>query len=96
MNQKQYLVPERELKSLLESEMKLNMLNRDGVDNWTWYGESHDKVIEDFYPGNWDELNEEDQRDLCFSDIAAMRLEAGEFPELLSQEIIERLLDGVE
>lgn len=52
MNQKQYLVPERELKSLLESEMKLNMLNRDGVDNWTWYGESHDKVIEDFYPGN--------------------------------------------
>lgn len=32
-----YLVTEDKLLDLLESEHRLNCLERDGVDNWTWY-----------------------------------------------------------
>lgn len=32
-----YLVTEDKLLNLLEAEHRLNCLERDGVDNWTWY-----------------------------------------------------------
>ena len=84
---KKYVVDERTLIYLLYCEMKIDMLERDGVDNWSWYGESRRETKAAFYPGNWNELNEDEQIDTGFEDIAEMRLEAGEFQELIEFEV---------
>lgn len=34
-----YLITKERLLELLEAKLKLNCLERDGVDNWTWYME---------------------------------------------------------
>ena len=34
-----YLITKERLLELLEAELKLSCLERDGVDNWTWYME---------------------------------------------------------
>lgn len=84
---KKYVVDEHTLIYLLYCEMKIDMLERDGVDNWSWYGESRRETKAAFYPGNWNELNEEEQIETGFEDIAEMRLEAGEFQELIEFEV---------
>ena len=84
---KQYVVDEKTLRYLLYCEMEVNMLERDGVDNWSWYGESHRETKAEFYPGDWDEIDRDDQIDISFEDIAKMRLEAGEFQELIEFEV---------
>lgn len=84
---RQYVIDEKNLQYLLYCEMELCMLQTDGVDNWTWYGESRPEVKAEFYPGDWDELNEDDQFDTSFDDIAIMRIEAGEFPQLFEKEL---------
>lgn len=38
-SEKYYYVSESTLRRLLESEDRLAILERDGVDNWTWYME---------------------------------------------------------
>lgn len=35
--EKVYLITEDKLLSLLESDLRLTCLERDGVDNWSWY-----------------------------------------------------------
>ena len=85
---KQYVIDEKTLRHLLYCEMQVYMLETDGVDNWSWYGASHEEVKRDFYPGDWSELDEEERRDLSFSDIAQIRMDAGEFREL-SNIVIE-------
>ena len=35
-----YLVEEKKLKELIESELRLAALESGGVDNWEWYGDS--------------------------------------------------------
>ena len=36
-SEKYYFVNESTLRRLLDSEARLTILERDGVDNWTWY-----------------------------------------------------------
>lgn len=38
-SEKYYYVSESTLRRLLDSEARLTILERDGVDNWTWYME---------------------------------------------------------
>ena len=76
---KEYLIDERTLRHLLYCEMMMAMLETDGVDNWSWYGASREEIAKEFYPGDWDE-----DVDVCFEDIARMRIEAGEFKEMIS------------
>ena len=79
---RQYVVDEKTLRYLLYCEMEVDMLERDGVDNWSWYGESRRETKAEFYPGDWNELH----RDISFEDIAQMRLDAGEFKQIFIPE----------
>lgn len=63
---KYYKISEGDLKGLLVDSLELCMLNRDGVDNWTWYGESYRELIKEYIP----DANE----DTDFSDVAEMLL----------------------
>ena len=85
---KQYVIDEKTLRHLLYCEMQVYMLETDGVDNWSWYGASQEETKKDFYPGDWSELDKEERNDLTFSDIAQIRMDAGEFREL-SNIVIE-------
>ena len=42
---KNFVLSEEELVRLLESDMRLNALERAGVDNWEWYGEAHGEYL---------------------------------------------------
>lgn len=86
MIEKKYILTETQLQSLLADVMELHMLQADGVDNWTWYGEGRQRIKEAYYPGDWGELDEETQYDLSFWDIAGMRIEAGEFQQIFIPE----------
>ena len=44
-----YKVEEEDLKSMLTAEIKLAILEADGVDNWSWYMESQDSLMEECY-----------------------------------------------
>ena len=82
MNEKKFVLSENELIHLLECEMYMSMCERDGVDNWEWYGESRQAVIEDYCPG-------EPEEEMTFFDVAMARVDAGEFPELIDfQEML--------
>jgi len=39
-------VPYEEYVNLIACEMQCDMLQRDGADNWEWYGESYDEVAQ--------------------------------------------------
>ena len=64
--EKMYMVSESELRELLYDSLAMQMLDRDGVDNWGWYGESRNDIIRDFFPDFSDEEIEE--TDLDFDD----------------------------
>ena len=76
MSEKKYIVTERELLELLACQMECVMNERDGVDNWGWYGSSREEVIKEYWPD--DELPGEH---LSFYDVATAILEAGAYPE---------------
>lgn len=63
---KYYKISEEELRELLDSYLELSMLNWDGVDNWTWYGESYRKLIKEYIP--------DADEDTDFSDVATLLL----------------------
>ena len=46
MNETMYMISESELKDLLTSHYTLKALNRGGVNNWEWHGESIGNFIE--------------------------------------------------
>lgn len=50
-NGKNFVLSEEELVRLLESDMRLNALERAGVDNWEWYGEAHGEYLMEECPG---------------------------------------------
>lgn len=87
MEERKYVLTESQLQSLLTESMKLDMLESYGVDNWCGYGCNRDETKEYFYPGDWNELDEDTKFDTDFWDIAGMRIEAGEFPQLLEKEL---------
>ena len=40
-----YIVSKERLLELLKAENELNVLEGDGVDNWTWYMEAADSIL---------------------------------------------------
>lgn len=74
---KRYIVNENTLKKLLEDSIELAMLNADGVDNWTWYGEGRRELIKEYFP----DASEEELEDLDFEDCAEKDLEGFEVLE---------------
>lgn len=74
---KRYIVDEDTLKRLLEDSIELAMLNADGVDNWTWYGEGRQELIKEYFP----DASEEELEDLDFEDCAEKDLEGFEVLE---------------
>ncbi len=70
-----YLINEKRLKELLVAEMKLIELERDGVDDWEWYGEGRENYLKELAAGYELEYNEE----LEYEDIAEKDLENFEF-----------------
>ena len=63
---KYYKISESDLNGLLVDSLELCMLNRDGVDNWTWYGESYRELIKEYIP--------DADEDTDFSDVAILLL----------------------
>lgn len=63
---KYYKISEGDLKGLLVDSLELCMLNRDGVDNWTWHGESYRELIKEYIP--------DADEDTDFSDVATLLL----------------------
>ena len=59
-----YRISESKLRKLLEDYLTLSMLNHDGVDNWSWHGESRSEIIRDFFP----DAEENELDDLTFTD----------------------------
>ena len=61
-----YKISESDLNGLLVDSLELSMLNRDGVDNWEWYGASCRELIKEYIP----DANE----DTDLSDVATLLL----------------------
>lgn len=74
---KKYIVSEDTLKRLLEDSIELAMLNADGVDNWTWYGEGRRELIKEYFP----DASKEELEDLDFENCAEKDLERFEVLE---------------
>lgn len=69
--EKYYRISESELRELLENSLTLSMLEKDGVDNWSWYGESRHKIIKHYFP----DAEGDDLYDLTFSDCVEVLME---------------------
>lgn len=68
-----YIVSKERLLELLKAEDKLNVLEGDGVDNWTWYMEGRRQYLEEgaeMYGVNIDE-----NEDFSFDDLAELALQ---------------------
>lgn len=74
--EKYYKISEKELIELLATSIEMDMLNRDGVDNWMWYGEGFNDMIKEYFP----EATEEEMENLSFSNCAKTLLE--NYPEV--------------
>ena len=70
---KYYKISESDLNGLLVDSLELCMLNRDGVDNWTWYGTSYRELIKEYIP--------DADEDTDFSDVATLLLKEYEVIE---------------
>lgn len=70
-----YIIDEERLLELLEAEAKLQCLENDGVDNWSWYMEGRIRFI-----ANALDIPEEvvREQDIDFCDIAKADLECYE------------------
>ena len=79
-HERKFIVTESELKEMLVALMKETMNQRDGVDNWEWYGESGLEVIQDFYP-EYMELEEIENNNIDFEKCAEAIIDAGKYPE---------------
>ena len=83
-NERKYVISENRLIELLVAEMTCIMNERDGVDNWGWYGSSYEDVIKEYWPGEDEDGNTPDMYE-----CAKARLEAGEFQEQIDvQELL--------
>lgn len=74
---KYYLVSENDLIDLLETNIWRRMLERDGVDNWTWYGESYRNIIKEYFPNK----SKEELEDYSFNDCAEEDIKSYNFVE---------------
>ena len=68
-----YIISKERLLELLKAEDKLNVLEGDGVDNWTWYMEGRRQYLKEgaeMYGVNIDE-----NEDFDFEDLAELALQ---------------------
>ena len=87
MGEKLFVLTETQLVEMLTDQMKLDALERAGVDNWCWYGENFAEMQKIYCPDT--DISEEDLDDLTFWDVAKMRVDAGEFRELMTFDNLE-------
>ena len=66
----QYLVEEKDLIELLSDSLRLEALERDGVDNWSWYGEGFRDFLKEIAEENGVTLEEDS--DFSFQDAAQL------------------------
>lgn len=78
---RKFILSERELREMLHALMFQNMCERDGVDNWGWYGQSYSEVVRDFYPEDIT-LDDVHERELEFGDCVDALLDSGAYQEL--------------
>lgn len=84
---RKFVAEEADLREMLVALIEKNMLTRDGVDNWCWYGENFAEMQKMYCPD--DDISDDDLDDLTFWDVAQMRVEAGEFRELVTFDMEE-------
>lgn len=68
-----YIISKERLLELLKAESELNILEGDGVDNWSWYMEGRRQYLEEgaeMYGVNIDE-----NEDFDFDDLAELALQ---------------------
>ena len=83
-NMKQYLINEDTLKELLHDSHKLAILERDGVDNWSWYMEGRTQYLAEcaamlpWNEGRSDEdlMEQFDDEGYCINDLVDDQIEA--------------------
>lgn len=85
MSEKKFVLTRGELRKLLVSHITLRMLEMDGVDNWSWYGESRHEAIKNFYPEDISD-KEITNNDIDFIDCAEAMIDAGAYRELIEFE----------
>ena len=80
-----FVLNEKEMIELLDGYLRWRMLESDGVDNWSWYGESRNETIREFHPDHPtdDEIQE---NDIDFVETAQAMLDAGAYRELVQIE----------
>lgn len=68
-----YIVSKERLLELLKAENELNVLEGDGVDNWTWYMEGRRQYLKE--GAEMYGVNIEDNEDFDFEDLAELDLQ---------------------
>ena len=81
MEERRFIVTEKQLLYFLESAMKLDMLESAGVDNWCGYGVNHLETVQDWYPVELDE-DEIVEKEIDFHQTALAILNTGEYAEV--------------
>lgn len=84
--ERKFVLTEGQLRELLVDALEHEMMDRDGVDNWAWYGESYREVVRDNHPYNLS-LDEVREHDISFEDCAQAMMDAGIYPELTQFDI---------
>ena len=68
-----YIVSKERLLQLLKAENELNVLEGDGVDNWTWYMEGRRQYLKE--GAEMYGVNIDDNEDFDFEDLAELDLQ---------------------
>ena len=68
-----YIVSKERLLELLKAENELNVLEGDGVDNWTWYMEGRRQYLKE--GAEMYGVNIDDNEDFDFEDLAELALQ---------------------
>lgn len=68
-----YIISKERLLELLKAENELNVLEGDGVDNWTWYMEGRRQYLKE--GAEMYGINIDDNEDFDFEDLAELDLQ---------------------
>ena len=68
-----YIISKERLLELLKAENELNVLEGDGVDNWTWYMEGRRQYLKE--GAEMYGVNIDDNEDFDFEDLAELALQ---------------------
>ena len=81
MNERYFKISEHQLLDLLTANWRLDCLKRDGVDNWQWYMECYQEMIDEFLNQHPD-INCKDPENYYFKDCAQYEIEH-DFEEII-------------